>query len=491
MQQKDNPRMAFRQHAISLLLLISLVGNESVAAQRVSDEQALLSHANAPWTGDLDGMRERGFVRVLTTYSPIYFSYEGVERRGLAVEATSELEKYLNKRYPDKGKRLHVLLMPVSRDQLLERLAAGRGDIAAANLTVTRARQDLVNFSDPLYPDVSELVVTGPSASNVSSMDDLARTGVHVRKSSSYFSHLAALNQSRTDSNRPRIPVHEVDELLEDHDLLEMVNAGILPAVVVDSHKAALWAQVFENIVVHQDLAVHTGSSIAWAVRKDAPQLLEAVNGFVETAQKGTLLGNLLIKRYLGGTDWIENVRDEADTKRYEKTFDIIKRYANRYGFDWVMITAQGYQESKLNQRKRSPAGAVGIMQILPSTAADPNVAIPNILESEQNVHAGVKYLRFIRDRYFSAVEIKPLDQVLFSLAAYNAGPANIAAARNKAAAMGLDENRWFGHVEVATSRTISQEPVTYVRNIYKYYVAYKHIDDIRQQRHAIDTGKR
>jgi len=483
--------MTFRPYAISLLLLMSLFAGESAAAQHASDEQALLDHANAPWTGDLEGMRERGFVRVLTTYNPIYFSYDGIERRGLAVEAASELEKYLNKHYPKKGKRLHVLLMPVSRDELLEGLAAGRGDIAAANLTVTPARRDVVNFSKPLYPDVSELVVTGPSASDITSFDDLALTGVHVRKSSSYFSHLAAVNASRSNSNRPRIPVHEADELLEDYDLLEMVNAGVLPAVVVDSHKAALWSQVFENIVVHQDLAVHSGSSIAWAVRKDAPQLLKAVNGFVKTAQKGTLLGNLLIKRYLGNTDWIENVRNEAGTKRYEKTIDIIKRYADRYDFDWVMITAQGYQESKLNQRKRSPAGAVGIMQILPSTAADPNVGIRNIGEPEQNVHAGVKYLRFIRDRYFSAPEIKPLDQVLFSLAAYNAGPANVVGARDKATAMGLDANRWFGHVEVAASRTISQEPVTYVRNIYKYYVAYKHIDDLRQRRHAIPTGRK
>jgi membrane-bound lytic murein transglycosylase MltF len=114
-----------------------------------------------------------------------------------------------------------------------------------------------------------------------------------------------------------------------------------------------------------------------------------------------------------------------------------------------------------------------------------------NTHKPEQNIHAGVKYLRFIRDRYFSAPEIKPLDQVLFSLAAYNAGPANVVGARDKATAMGLDANRWFGHVEVAASRTISQEPVTYVRNIYKYYVAYKHIDDLRQRRHAIPTGRK
>jgi membrane-bound lytic murein transglycosylase MltF len=481
--------MSFVRYAINVLLLMILLAAGMAVAQQLSDEQALLSHVNDSWTGDLDGMFERGFVRVLTTYNPIYFSYDGIEQRGLAVESAQALEKYLNEYYGKKGERLQVLLMPVPRDELLERLAAGKGDIAAANLTITPARQDLVNFSDPLYPEVSELVVTGPSAPNVASFDDLAGTGVHVRKSSSYFEHLTALNESRSKDNKPRIPVYEADELLEDHDLLEMVNAGILPAVIVDSHKAALWAQVFENIEVHQDLAVLSGISIAWAVRKDAPQLIEAVNGFVKTARKGTLLGNVLINRYLTNTEWVENVLDKTSLNRHEKTIDIIKRYAKRYDFDWAMIAAQGYQESKLNQRKRSPTGAVGIMQILPSTAADPNVSIPDIHDAEQNVHAGVKYLRFIRERYFSAPEIEPLDQVLFSLAAYNAGPANIAEARNKAAAMGLDANRWFGHVEVAASRTIGQEPVIYVRNIYKYYVAYKHIDEIRQQRQTIVTG--
>ena len=329
-------------------------------------------------------------------------------------------------------------------------------------------------------------MVTGPSAPNIASFGDLAGTPVHVRKSSSDFEHQAALNKSGSKRKRPLIPVHEADELLEDHDLLEMVNAGILPTVIVDSHKAALWAQAFENIEVHQNLAVHSGLSIAWAVRKDAPKLMQAVNGFVKMARKGTLLGNVLIKRYLTNTEWIENVRDNNSGTRDAKTIDIIRRYAERYAFDWLMIVAQAYQESKLDQRKRSPVGAVGIMQILPSTAADANVNIRDIDDPEQNVHAGAKYLRFIRERYFSAAEIDPLDQVLFSFAAYNAGPASITRARSEAAAMGFDANRWFGHVEVAASRTISREPVIYVRNILKYYVAYKHIEEIRKERKTV-----
>ena len=220
-------------------------------------------------------------------------------------------------------------------------------------------------------------------------------------------------------------------------------------------------------------------------MRKDTPKLLEAVNALVKEVRKGTLLGNVLIKRYYGSRKWIDNVFSDEARERYRETVDVIKRYAQMYDFDWLMITAQGYQESKLDQSKRSHSGAVGVMQVLPTTAADPNIGIPDIEDTEQNVHAGVKYLRFLRQRYFRSEEIGPLDRVLFSFAAYNAGPANIRKARSRAAEMGFDPNRWFGHVEVAAARTISREPVVYVRNIYKYYIAYKQLEERRAARAA------
>ncbi len=466
-------------------LLVAVLVTGSGDAQSADDEAALIEHANEPWIGDFDGMVERGFVRLLTTYNPLFFSYDDIGQRGLAVEVARAFEERLSKSQGKKGHSVHVVLIPVARDKLFTRLREGRGDIAAANLTITPARQELVDFSNPTYPDVSELVVTGPGAPEITSLDDLHSTGVRVRRSSSYAEHLSALNKVRKKEGKPEIPIHYADEHLEDYDLLEMVNAGIIPAIIVDSHKAALWTQVFDDIKVHQGLAVHSGGNIAWAVRKRNPKLLAAINGFVKEHRKGTLLGNILIKRYLGSTKWIDNVLSGEARERYQGTVDVIKRYAGEYDFDWMKIAAQGYQESKLDQSKRSRAGAVGIMQVLPSTAADPNVGIPDIDKAEQNVHAGVKYLRFLRNRYFSAVDIKPLDRVLFSFAAYNAGPRKISRARKKAAAMGFDPNQWFGHVEVAAAKTISREPVVYVRNIYKYYVAYRRLDEIQQAREA------
>ncbi|MCG8596157.1 MAG: lytic transglycosylase F [Kiloniellales bacterium] len=439
-------------------------------------EDAILEHALDEWTGDFDGMVERGFVRLLTAYNPISFTYDGVEQKGLAVELARALEEHFQALSGRKRGDFQVVIIPLPRDDLLPFLLSGRGDVVAANLTITPERQAVVDFTDPTYPGVDELVVTGPAAPEVTSLDDLVATTLHVRRSSSYFGHLSALNQSRKAAGQPEVPIVLADENLEDYDLMEMVNVGLIPAVIVDSHKAALWGQVYEDIVVHENLAVHRGGNIAWALRKDSPKLLAALNGFVKTARKGTLLGNILIKRYLTTTKWIDNVRSGKARERYEATVAHIKEYAGQYDFDWLMITAQGYQESKLDQSKRSQAGAVGVMQVLPTTAADPNVGIADIDRVGPNVHAGVKYLRFLKDRYYSEPGISPLDQMLFTFAAYNAGPGNIAKARRKAAKMGLDPNRWFGQVEIAAARTISREPVVYVRNIYKYYVAYDRI---------------
>jgi len=455
-------------------------------AHGTASDSEIMGHVLEPWTGDLDGMIERGFLRLLTVHNPLYLTYDGIDQKGLAVDLAEAFEEHLGERTGKRHGEFQVIIMPVARDDLLPYLTAGKGDLVVANLTITPARQALVDFSDPTYPGVRELVVTGPGAPDVASLDDLVDSEVHIRPSSSYFEHLTALNQVREKAGQEEIPVVEADEILEDYDLLELVNAGLIPAIIVDSHKAALWAQVFENIEVHEDLAINEGGSIAWALRQDSPKLMAAVNDFVQGAKKGTLLGNILIERYLTNVQWIDNVRSSEAQKRYKATIDIIKTYAGQYDFDWLMIVAQGYQESKLDQSKRSEAGAVGIMQVLPTTAADPNVGIANIEKAEPNVHAGVKYLRFLRDRYFSSDDIAPLDRLLMSFAAYNAGPRNIARARETAVKMGLDPNQWFGQLEVAAGKTISREPVLYVRNIYKYYVAYKKIASIRERRQSL-----
>ena len=154
------------------------------------------------------------------------------------------------------------------------------------------------------------------------------------------------------------------------------------------------------------------------------------------------------------------------------------------------LVAAQGYQESGLDQSARSGAGAIGIMQLLRSTAEDPNVGIPDIELAESNVHAGVKYLDFLRNRYFDEPEIDAFNRALFSFAAYNAGPARVRGLRRKAAEAGLDPNRWFFNVEHVAGKVIGRETVNYVANINKYYIALDSIRAQMEQRES-QTGRR
>jgi len=449
------------------------------------DHEAIRRDAQAVWVGDLDGMLERKMVRLLTVSSLPFYFLDGVHQKGVTYELSREFEKYLRSHYGAEGGGVQVVVMPMRRDRLFAALVEGRGDLIAANLTVTDERRAKAAFGDPFLGGVREVLVTGPAAGQVATFDALVETPVYVRKSSSFYEHLGRLNDERTKAGKKPVRIEAADEALETEDILELVNDGVMPATVIDEHLADFWSKLLPDLTIHRELVINTDGQIAWAMRPDSPKLLAAVNGFVKTAKKGTLLGNLLLKRYGQNTKWVQSVRSPQARERFRATVDFIKQYAGKYDFDWLMIAAQGYQESGLDQSKRSATGAVGVMQVLPTTAADPNVGIPSIDRIDNNVHAGVKYLRFLRDRYFDDPGIDPIDRALFSFAAYNAGPGNIAKARKAAAAMGYDPDRWFDNVEIAAAKKISREPVVYVRNIYKYYVSYSLLAEYAADRNA------
>ena len=446
-------------------------GDEGPRQLESFDSELWLDQA---WVGDLDEMAERGVVRALVAYSLGQYFLDGATQRGATYEALTEFETFLNQRLGRKTIKVPVMIIPVQRDELFPALERGLGDLAAANLTITTSRLEKVDFSKPFLTDISELVVTGPGADAPRSLDDLAGREVHVRRSSSYWRSLEKLNDNFRARGLKPVEVVAAEEFLQDEDLLEMVNAGLLPTTIVDSHKARFWAGIFGNIRVHEDLAVRTGGEIAWAFRKDSPQLAEVVNAYAQQHKQGTLIGNVVLNRYFKDTKWARNALAGEDHARFERTIGIFKKYGDLYDFDPLMLAALAYQESRLDQSVRSRAGAVGVMQMLPSTAADPNVGIEDITTLENNVHAGTKYLRFIRDRYFSDPAMDPLNQTLFTFAAYNAGPARVARLREEASRMGLDANQWFGHVEHVAAKRIGRETVQYVSNIGKYWVAYR-----------------
>lgn len=446
------------------------------AAERnaASEEDRIFAKIAEPWTSDLDGMLARGLLRVGVAYGQLFFVADGPKTSGMTVDLMNEFGKHLAGKLGSKARKLEIVLAPLARDQLLPALEKGHVDLVVANLTITPARLMHVDFSTPFVDGVSEVVVTGPEAPRLPSIDDLDSIEISVRASSSYYEHLTAMSAQREAAGLKPLKLVVADENLEDEDLIELVHVGAIEATVADAYKADLFAQIFEHAAVRHDLVVNAGGDIAWAMRKGSPQLAAAVNDFAKVAHRGTSLGNILIKRYFKDADRIRNAMDPDGRSRFAAVIGLIRKYATAYDFDALMIAAQGYQESQLDQSKHSRAGAVGIMQVLPSTASDPAIGIPHIEIADRNVEAGVKMLRLLRGTYVNDPAINPVDQALMAFAAYNAGPGNLQKARRRAVAMGLDDKVWFGNVELAMAKVVGNEPVVYVRSILKYYVTYR-----------------
>jgi membrane-bound lytic murein transglycosylase MltF len=442
-----------------------------------------------PWTGDLNELGERRYIRALVVVNDMSYFVDRGEQRGYAYESLAEFERSLRPQATKRHITTKIAIIPTTRDRLLPALAAGYGEVAIGNLTITPKREELVDFSDPILDNVKELIVSGPSAPAISSIDELSGKEVHVRASSSYHESLKLLNKRFRSSGKAPVKIRPADELLEDEDIMQEVDAGIIPITVVDSHIAKFWSQIYDRAKVHDDLALREGGRIAWAMRKNTPEFKRVINDFVRTRRAGTEFGNIMLRRYLGSADRLKNPIAQEEMQRFRDVVGFFRKYGNKYDLPWLLIAAQGYQESGLDQNKRSPAGAVGIMQVKPSTAADPNIGIRDIQSKENNIHAGVRYLRFVIDQYFKDEEMDRLNKGLFALASYNAGPARVAGLRRRAEAAGLDPNKWFNNVEFVAAREIGRETVDYVSNIYKYYIAYRGVVDVGERRAKARSG--
>ena len=429
-----------------------------------------------PYTGDLDGMVRRRIIRVGAPFNRTFYFIDNGLQRGLSYEYATLFETQLNKQLNTGNLKVHVVLLPMSRDLLPPQLRAGKIDMVVAQLTVTPERLRVVDFSAPTRSEVSEVLVTGPAATGISSLESLGRNEIYVRRSSSYWASLQAYNQRLAAQGKPPLRLEAAPENLEDDDLLEMVNAGLVPATVVDNYLAEYWKQVFPTLTVHEDLALRTGGELAVAIRKDSPKLAAELNGFIAQYGFTSTIGRTLIQRYLRSADFAKGAASGADRRQFLDMVDLFRRYGQQYSFDYLLMAAQGYQESRLNQNAKSHVGAIGVMQLMPQTGGAQDVG--DIHQLDPNIHAGVKYMRFMRNRYFEGQPMDDLNKGLFTFAAYNAGAGRIERLRREAAQRGLNPNVWFGNVERVASERIGRETVTYVSNIYKYYLAYRLISE-------------
>jgi membrane-bound lytic murein transglycosylase MltF len=427
-----------------------------------------------PWTGDLDGMLDQERIRILTPFSLGSYYIDHGQQRGTNYEFSRLLEKFIKKKFGKEAKELKVIIIPVRRDQLIPYVIKGYGDIIMGSLTITDSRKELIDFASPISDKIKELLVTGPASPEINSIDDLSGQEVAVSLQSSFYETLMKLNKTFKDENRPEIKIIPVDPRLEREDILEMVHAGLLPMTVHDSHVLKLWREIYKDLVVHDDMPLKENSEIAMALRKDSPQLKKLLDEFSNKHRLGTLTTNVIFNRYFKDTKWVNPALEREPFRKLEELVFLFKKYGEKYNFDWVLLASFANQESRFDQKAKSKAGAIGIMQVLPSTAADKSVGIKDISTLENNIHAGTKYLSVLRDTYFNDDQLDDFERTLFTMAGYNAGPSRIRRLRKEAENRGLDPNKWFKNVEYVAASRIGREPVVYVGNIFQHYVAYK-----------------
>ena len=445
------------------------------SAPAVSPRTALRTRFAGQFTGDFDAMLDRRLIRLVVPYSPTLFFEDKGTLYGTAANGAQLFEAWLNRTFALGPRPLTVPLTPVSRDKLFDTLLAGDGDIAAGDITITEERRKKVAFSAPVISNVREIVITGEDVPEINSAEALSGKEVAVGRSTSYYESLAKLNERLAAQGKPPVTITIVPDTLEVADLMEMTAAALLPATVGDDWVAGLWVQIIKGLRLHPKAAIREGAEIAWAVRPDNPKLLATLNRAIAEITGKVHQWSDDTRSYLLELKQLHTATQGADMQRFRDTVEIFRDYAGQYRFDTLMLVAQGYQESNLVQRTVSRVGAVGLMQIMPQTGRE--LRVGDIHKPDPNVHAGAKYMAQLMDDYFNDAVLDDQNRNLFAFAAYNAGPGKIQSLRREAQAEKLDPNLWFNNVERVAAARVGQEPVRYVRNIYKYYVAYKLIE--------------
>lgn len=440
------------------------------ALNRYLNQQQLTRPRVTVHLDDFDDIKQRKTLRVLTRNNAAsYYLWQG-ELLGFEYE--------LAKAFASKHNlRLEMIVAP-SHEDLIPMLLAGRGDVIAAFMTVTdeRKRQDIAFSRHHHYS--SEIVVSRDD-DDLKTVDDLAGRTIHVRRSSSYWRTLEILQEKGIAFELVAAP-----ETMETEEIIARVADDDYDLTVADNQLLDIELTWRDDIKAA--FALGEPRKNAWAVRKKNKQLLSAINSFLKQEYRGEFY-NITYEKYFKNSHIIKQHKEERIDLNPDGSIspfdDIVKQYAAQYGFDWKMLVSQMYQESRFDPNTTSWAGARGLMQVLPRTAHE--MGFKQLDDAETGIHAGVKYLDWVRDRFETELDVK--DRMWFSLAAYNAGVGHVKDARILARQMGFNPNRWFNHVEktmlLLAKRQYSRsarhgyvrgvESVKYVREIRNRYQAY------------------
>ncbi|MBQ4489023.1 MAG: lytic transglycosylase F [Ruminobacter sp.] len=440
--------------------------------------------------GDLSDLIEQKSLRIIVAYDQVGFFINKGKPDGLYVAMFSKFKDFLTKKFPE-AKNVKLYFIPVRQDEVVRYIAEGYGDIA----TGMQSTDELKRFVDFTIPEklwVEEVAVIGHNQKEINDLTDFSGRVIMVRKSSSYADSLKKLNTYLKAMNLKPVKVVYADEYMTDADLVDMVDKGEIKATITNDSKIIVWKRLFQNVKFVTGTPIKVNSSLVWGIRHDSPELYRQINLFLRDYRDGTKNGTVIYDRYMRTSPIYES--QYAKRKEWlgitaedlEKYMIIFKKYGDIYNLDWKLLMAQAYQESTLNHNARSNRGAVGIMQVLPSTANEWYINVESVSELDNNVHAGTKYMRYMIDNFFSDKDIDNNNRLLFALASYNSGPSRITRYRKKAAEEGLDANIWFNNVEKIARQYGADETVKYVKNISQFYISYSKTYEILKSKKGI-----
>src|SRR5215472_4991965 len=368
--------MRLKLIAVALLISFSPAALDAEQSRPVAATQIEARINGERWSGDLDVIAKRRILRILVVPTALGFYFNGSQMQGAMYELGRELEKELNKKLKTGNLTIAAVFIPVAREEMISKLAAGYGDLAATLIAPREAQGTQVDYTAPLVPNAAGVVVTGPAAPPLAKLDDLSSHEVYVHENTIVWDKLVELNGQLSKIGKEPIKLMPADHNLLDDDIAQMVNAGLVPATVMYDKIADAWVKVLPNLKVRQDIVLGT-APLCWAVQPNTPQLKAAVDDFIKTHSLGTAYGNAIARRYLKETKWVLDATSREDLKRFDEMVKLFRQYGNEYSFPYLLLAAQAYQESGLKQDLRSPLGAVGVMQIKPSTAAANPIGIP------------------------------------------------------------------------------------------------------------------
>ena len=426
------------------------------------------------WLGSYSEMLQRGVIRIAVPYDlSIYINNKGIPQ-GFSVDMAKGLQTWINRQHADelRGKSVTVKLVPIPEHELYTSLSSGKADMVIGDLGINQPQQNshefLLNHASKLE---REVLVSGPSSIPINGPEDLSGQTIYGGRNSNFPLTLQELNKGLKHKGKPPINIVSPIGDLDSEDLLDMVNSGLIPFVIVSDWKANLWKPIYKNIVIHDDIYVKDLGWIGWATRSSNPDLNNDIIGFVASDTFDDARKLYRQQEYSYHAKGLKNPIEKSAWARFESMRPFFDQFGAQYNLDPLFIASLGFQETLLTQSAVSNVGAIGVMQLMPATGD--SMGVGNIRLLEPNIHAGADYLNQLITKFFPDAQFEGDNRSLFAIASYNIGPNNVAKARDQAREMGFDPNQWFRNVEYIATERMGYEPMVYVRNVYKYFISY------------------